>query len=298
MSVPERHHYLPEFYLKRWLKNGKLCEYRRRQNGLVAKPRSPRATGFEWNLYSLPGEDDPAMREQVESRIMHRVDTRAAAVLRYMIDHHGAQLSQTYSDAWILFVVSMIFRTPARLRWLNEQIRTADYAFDDDERAAYAELKSPTHPPTPEEYFALGDPEELSVARMKLMLRMIGSTLIGQSLASMVWEVHTLETLNHGLLTSDDPVMTSNGLNSGDSFVILPIGPRQLFIAANSHRAMWSFRSQTDRAVERAMNDAVVAQADQLVIGENDWQSLFVDRRLGQSKPSDGFLGRHTWKCP
>jgi hypothetical protein len=192
----------------------------------------------------------------------------------------------------------MIFRTPARLRWLNEQIRTADYAFDDEERATYAGLKSPAHPPTPEEYFALGDPAELSVARMKLMLSMIGSKLVGQGLASMVWEVHTLTTLNHGLLTSDDPVMTSNGLNSGDSFVILPIGPRQLFIAANSDRAMWSFRSQTDRAIEWAMNDAVVAQADQLVIGEDSRQSLFVDRRLGYSKPSAGFIGRHTWKCP
>lgn len=298
MSVPERHHYLPEFYLKRWVKNGDLCEYRRRQNGLVAKPRSPRATGFERNLYSLPGEDDPAMREQVESRIMHGIDTRAAAVLRYMIDRPGTRLPQTYSDAWIIFILSMIFRTPVRLRWLNEQIRTADYAFDDEERATYAELKSPAHPPNPEEYFALGDLAELSVARMKLMLSMIGSKLIGQGLASMVWEVHTLVTLNHGLLTSDDPVMTSNGLNSGDSFVILPVGPSQLFIAANSQRAMWSFRSQTDRAIERAMNDAVVAQADQLVIGEDSRQSLFVGRRLGHSKPSDGFLGRHTWKCP
>ena len=179
MSVPERHHYLPEFYLKRWVKNGDLCEYRRRQNGLVAKPRSPRATGFEWNLYSLPGEDDPAMREQVESRIMHGIDTRAAAVLRHMIDHPGTRLPQTYSDAWVLFLLSMIFRTPARLRWLNEQIRTADYAFDDEERATYAGLKSPAHPPTPEEYFALGDPAELSVARMKLMLSMIGSKLVG-----------------------------------------------------------------------------------------------------------------------
>lgn len=298
MSVPERHHYLPEFYLKRWVRNGNLCEYRRRQNGLVAKARSPRATGFEWNLYSLPGEDDPAMREQVESRIMQGIDMRAAAALRYMIDHPGTQLSPTYSDAWILFVLSMIFRTPARLRWLNEQIRTADYAFDDKERATYAELKSPTHPPTPEEYFALGDPTELSMARMQLMLSMIGSRLIGQGLGGMVWEIHTLATPNHGLLTSDDPVMTSNGLNNDDSFAILPIGPRQLFIAANSQRAMWSFRSQTDRAIERAMNDAVVAQADQLVIGENSRQSLFVDRRLGKSKPPDSFLGRHVWKCP
>lgn len=164
------------------------------------------------------------MREQVESRIMHRIDTRAAAVLRYMIGQPGIGLSQAYSDAWILFILSLIFRTPSRLRWLNEEIRTFGYAFDDEGRATCAKLKSPAHPATPEECFAQGEPAELSVARMQLMLSMIGSKLIGRSLASMVWEVHTID--------------------------------------------------------------------------EDNRQPPFVERRLGQSKPSDGFLARHTWKCP
>ncbi|WP_433948304.1 hypothetical protein [Brevundimonas diminuta] len=90
----------------------------------------------------------------------------------------------------------------------------------------------------------------------------------------------------------------SNGLNAADSFVILPLGPSHIFIAGGSSRALWSYTSQADRDIERAINDAIVAQADALVIGRNEHQASFIDRRLGRSSASDGFLGRHTWSCP
>lgn len=299
MSNPKRHHYLPQSYLAAWARaDGEVTQYSRPWKDLIAKPCTPFATGFEDHLYSLHGELDPKDREQVEVEWMQRIDNDAAVILKQMMAAPDRPLTHQQSDAWIVFLTSMIFRTPARLRWMHEEIRAYDHDFTEDERQAYAELRPANAPATPEQYYRDSDHKELSVARMQLMLRMIQSRLIGEGLAKMVWAVHTLQQARFGFLTGDDPIILSNGLNTNDAFVILPLSPKHLFIAAGSQRALWSYTSQTDRAIERAINDAIVVQASTLVIGRDDRQAPFVDKRLGRSPAGAGFLGRHTWKCP
>ncbi|MNV15317.1 hypothetical protein D3C71_1060370 [compost metagenome] len=299
MSNPKRHHYLPQSYLEAWARDdGEITQYSRPWKDLLTKPCTPYATGFEDHLYSLHGEPDPKAREQVEVDWMQRIDNDAALILKQMIASPNAPLTQRQSDAWIAFLTSMIFRTPARLRWMHEEMRSYDYAFTEDERQAYEQLRPTGAPARPEQYFIESDREELSVARMQLMLRMIQSRIIGEGLAKMIWAVHRLQQTRYGFLTGDDPIITSNGLRADDAFVILPLSPEHLFIAAGSQRALWSYTSQTDRAIERAINDAIVVQANTLVIGRDDRQANFVANRLGRKPAGAGFLGRHTWKCP
>ncbi len=46
MSIPKKHHYLPEFYLKRWANDGKVVQY----------IRIPKANGkLDYQFYA-PGE--------------------------------------------------------------------------------------------------------------------------------------------------------------------------------------------------------------------------------------------------
>lgn len=298
MSIPKRHHYLPKFYLKRWARNDEVVEYSRPHKKVLARPRTPYATGFEWHLYSLPGEAVPEDREQVELKWMQVIDDKAAPVLEQLVADPGTKLTQAQSDAWIAFLLSLIFRTPARLRWMQDRIRDHDYAFDDDERAAYDALRPKGAPSTPEQYFSQSSDDELSVARMQLMLSMIQSKVLGSGVAAMEWRVLEVKHMNRGLLTSDDPIITSNGLNEARSFIILPLGPAHLFVATNTEAAFKAFSTQSDRALERAMNNSIVAQAEALVIGATDDHLAFVGRRLGMSPAGTGFLGRHTWACP
>lgn len=299
MSIPKRHHYLPQSYLEAWARNdGEVTQYYRPWRDLIVKPCSPYSTGFVDGLYSLHGEPDPERREQVELRWLQRIDNDAAIILKQLKAEPKRRVDPAQSEAWSMFLISMIFRTPARLAWMHEEMRRFHSDFDDAERAEYAKCRGPEDPDSPEQYFRQAGYEELSWARMQLMLNMIQSRLIGGGLARMAWTVHALERVRYGLLTCDDPVIMSNGLNAADSFVMLPLGPFHLFVAGGSSRALWSYTSQSDRDIERAINDAIVAQADAIVIGRNDQQASFIDRRLGRSPANDGFLGRHTWKCP
>ena len=56
MSDPEKHHYLPVFYLKQWAAldgRGIGCYPPKRE--VIARPIAPKNTGYEHGLYSLDG---------------------------------------------------------------------------------------------------------------------------------------------------------------------------------------------------------------------------------------------------
>jgi hypothetical protein len=72
-NPPWRHHFIPEFYLKRWCLGGtKLVQFSR-PYGSTVKPKrlSPRETGFVDQLYSLEGLD-PSVAEQLEEGYFRR----------------------------------------------------------------------------------------------------------------------------------------------------------------------------------------------------------------------------------
>lgn len=286
MSIPTDHHYLPQFYLQAWAASGKLVEFSRPFRDVVSTSRSPKGTGFQPSLYSLPLEDDPHRREQIELGHMNLIDRGGAAAYRELIAGRVQELDDAPRSAWALFVNSLLFRTPARLSWLDEQIRGAEFTFPEQERTdPESDSKGPTG-------------NDLSVARMSLMIEMIGSRQLGQGICGMVWTVLALPSLKHGLLTSDDPIMMSNGMDRADSFLLLPLGPRHLFVAGATERAVWAFTSQLPRDLERAINSSIVEQAERIVIGHHSGHQRFVEARLGKVPRSPGVLGKTTWQCP
>lgn len=298
MSSPKDHHYLPRFYLKAWTTGGRLVEFSRPYRDVVTKFRPPKGAGFETGLYSLPSEADPRSREQVELNIMQKIDDGAAPIHARLLANGPRGLSPGDRSAWVWFVNSLLFRTPVSLAWLDDQIRNGSYNFSAAERAEYAAHRKPDYPADPNELFGSVSDGEAAVARMTLMVKMIGSRLIGGGLFGMAWEVLTLSSPEHGFLTSDDPVMGSNGMAQGDSFVMLTLGPRHLFVAGSSARVIRAFASQEQLALERAINAAVVDQAWKIVVGQNDSHKPLVSARLGRTPRTNGVLGRQTWKCP
>ena len=63
----EKHHYIPVFYLKRWIgEDGRLCVYGRPYDRVKANRKHPDATGYEPDLYAvraqMPGPMPPRRR--------------------------------------------------------------------------------------------------------------------------------------------------------------------------------------------------------------------------------------------
>ncbi len=62
----------------------------------------------------------------------------------------------------------------------------------------------------------------------------IDSPQMGGHLNNMRWCVVTFKNEKHTLLTSDRPLIMTNGLIGKDDHLALQIGPRMLFVAINN----------------------------------------------------------------
>lgn len=302
LSVPRDHHFLPRFYLSRWIDPGigELWEYSRPRDLVVVRRRSTKGTGKQEHLYSIAGEVDPQLREQVELRLMSPLDNVAAAALDHIERTKQRPTDIALRDGWARFVMSLLHRSPRRLAYLENLIRNHIVETTPEDEATYQALRRPEDPPTLSRVFADADETRLSRSRAVLLQSLVDSTMIGNAIVLMSWSIIQLSKPKHGLLTCDDPVLMSNGLDHDRSFIALPVGPDRLFLAANRQDVIRAFADQDSAALERAFNDAVCQQADQIVIGRSNQHRKFVENRLGRGEPphNGGLGGRYTWAAP
>lgn len=299
MSAPKKHHYVPEFYLKRWAgEDRKVSDFRRFEGKLVHRRRFPSETGFEIELYSVRNHTDPEKRQIIEKRLMSRIDNGASHSLEYMEATGKAPTDSVHRNAWTTFLLSLIHRSPMQVERLRKSIAANRDEVLKSLAPRYPELRQDTDPETFEEYLANDDGTIDEGSLLPLMQNLMSSKLVGTALIQMTWGIMRFNLPKHGFLTCDIPIMLSNGLGHRDSFVMLPTSPNTIFIAAARKPIIDSFVSQDAKIFERGINDAVVQQAQQVVISQNTTQRRFIDKRFLRSPPPEGDLGLHTWKHP
>lgn len=299
MSTPKKHHYLPQFFMRRWADvEGKVIEYRRPRNDLVHKKKDPAQTGYVNELYSNTNESDPVKRQALEMVFMQQVDSQAAHALVH-IEQYGTKPNDAkLRDAWSRFLMSMVHRTPERIKYFTTMIEYYEVrTLNPELRDKYPPICGPDDPENFEDWLALAGPitPELGVNLLKLI---IDSSLIGDTLNTMIWSVYTLANPRFGFLTGDQPVMLSNGIGHPQGFVIIAISPSKLFIAAHDQNVINSFMTQRLNDLESAINDACVRQSRHIVISNNLSQMQFVDRRFLKLPVPVGPNGLSSWTSP
>jgi hypothetical protein len=299
MPHPIKHHYLPEFYLRRWTGgDGRLTEFRRPHRQLIERRKHPAETGFERELYSIKTRDDAAARQELETGFLRKVDNDAAQALVYLEEQRSTPPDERLRDGWVRFLMSLLHRSPARVEIMRRKIAEQEQEVLADIKRRWSEVRGATDPATFEEYIATPEAKSLVDENLaKLLTDMMDSEVIGNALARMHWGFGKLDTYRYGLMTSDAPVMLSNGIGERNGFVALPTSPTSFFIAANRPEVIRAFRTQTNRALELAFNDAVVRQARHLVIARDARQFRFVENRFLRGRTGLD-EERLTWNPP
>ena len=123
MSIPRNHHYLPEFYLKRWARNGQVFRYTRplgQEGELDCRRKYPAAIGFERDLYQIPDIEEPEGSQHLESLFFQRIDDRAAIALQKLdrLERGSFQDRVALSQ----FMISMLHRSPSRLSAIRAEL--------------------------------------------------------------------------------------------------------------------------------------------------------------------------------
>lgn len=281
MSIPEKHHYLPVWYLDRWAKEGKVMRFVRPRGAdhpVNMKPKPPTAIGYQRNLYAIPTEADPRERQRLELDFYQRIDDRAAiAFAKIDRDENGTGDDRV---AFAQFVLSLVLRNPEVIRHGREELR---------DRLGPEARES--------------EIEDLLTAHVNTLLADIiqSPTSIERVGRMKVFKI----VLNHAkraLLTSDRPTMLSMNVPGPDGFIVFPYGPDRLIVLANDPAVAKAFYSQDPDALANAVNEAVVLQAKSVIIARDDQDRGFIEERfLRLDFVAAGALdenGMVRWKSP
>jgi hypothetical protein len=259
--VSRRHHYIPTFYLKQWaMADGRICQFSRPHHRVVSKRKHPEGTGYMDGLYSVEGA--PAeIKSYIEDYFLAQTDQLGHDALQYFLNGE-VDISHELRSGWTRFVMSLLQRTPQKIEWL----------LDNWNRGYDASLGT-----------------ERTVTRALSTMQMLQSVMdlpqTGAKINGMIWNVVTFSDAYFNLLTSDRPVIISNGLRMPESHIIVPIGPQRLFVAGNSEAFVKSLQALNTQTLISSCNNTVARQAHTYVYGEDDSQTRFVENRLGRGKP-------------
>ncbi|MBB3033292.1 DUF4238 domain-containing protein [Alteriqipengyuania lutimaris] len=283
MPPPRKHHYLPEWYLSRWKRpwNGKevIWEFGRvgPKKKLHSRYRHPSATGYAIDLYTIPNRD-PEDASEIETKLLQFVDDRGAKAIA--MAERNELAGPEDKVGLVRFMLSMLHRSPERIEFLENRLR--EDLFENP-------------------LFADEDPSVFRAGALNVFVDLVQSQAMIERMMELSVFIINLNDNAYDLMTSDSPLMMSNGLAHRDAFVILPTGPRTLVMLAENKSLPQHVAGYSGKIVSKAMNDAVIVQAKKLVFGADRRQERFIDNRLNRpvaqsAKSIDPVTGLVKWK--
>jgi hypothetical protein len=279
----QKQHYIPIFYLKQWAGfDGRLCEYSRPYKNVVPKMTHPAGTGYSRGLYTIR-DAPPKLADVFENKFLSIADGQAATSLRAMVNEHHVP-SGPEKMAWTRFMMSLLYRTPEGVARSFAMIKKY---YEEDQleefQKEYTERKRPNDPNTLEEFVRRNSERMTSQTMISHLLDIIQSEKVRDKIMAMQWHVGEMRGNRHSLLTSDRPIVMTNGIAYDTSHIVMPLSPRQIFIAANTNEEVAKIKQlSVNGELIAILNDRMGRQARKFVYGTDDRQLRFVENRLGE----------------
>jgi Protein of unknown function (DUF4238) len=278
----QKHHYIPQFYLRPWLGvDHKLEEFGRvpPSDQIRSRRRGTDSTGFEYNLYTIPGVTEKS-EQNIERIFMATVDNTAAAARDELL--RGIIPTGSLRQAWARFILSLAIRTPNEIRSLKERFIADWMKPDADIQSRYETEKKPDWPETLEEYLLKQEPTVSARQAMITATQVIQHERVTQLLMNSMWWILDTSSVRQTLMTSDHPLVMTNGLVRPDGHFAMPIGPHTLFVAFMHQEFSKRFRREPLGRVVRLTNEAVVGQGRKYVYGLDGSNIAYVRRMMGK----------------
>jgi hypothetical protein len=289
-----KHHYIPVGYLKQWVgPDGRLCEFSRpyfvkpgiaKPTNMPVKPRMtyPDGTGYIRGLYTFPTLPS-AIASALEERFLLQADNDAFTALQQLV-RGNANINAEQRCGWSRFIMTLIHRTPQAIVRYAAKLKAEYPAYIEKLLIEMPkELRNSTTPEITERLRA-----GLSHAALERMLfhslrTMMDSEFLGNALNCMSLIVLEFDNSHHPLLTSDRPIVMTNGLNKTDSHMVIPISPRRLVVMANKIEVLRQIEELArSGGLAQRMNNRMARQARKYVYGTDDQALKFVEERLGE----------------
>jgi hypothetical protein len=243
----------------------------------------PAATGYQAGLYTIK-DVAPSIANHTENVFLADADNGAADALSKFFEQGYVWTSKPRS-AWSRFIMGLMHRTPEQVEYLKSLIEQDYPKYLEEFRQKYDALKRPNDPPTYEEYMAQLGPNPHGRASAVLLQKVVDSRLLGAHINAMKWHLLTIKG-PVSFLTSDRPILMTNGLAGPKDHIALPLGPDSMFLAVNDNQVLREIQAMNPADLVYTVNDRVCSQARKFVYGRDASMIEFVEERLGLIHPS------------
>lgn len=248
----------------------------------------PDGTGYVRGLYffrNLPAQ----VADSLEKKFFLRADAYASEAMERLLKH-DLSVREPFHSGWSRFLMSLLHRNPEAVERLGHLVRERMSVPLDSLRAEYEKVREEAGLPSYDEWCTTRPPGDSDRMHLMLMRDIVDSKAVGTLLNSMSWSVTTLKRQRFPLLTSDRPIIMTNGLVKENGHIALPISPTTIFIAASKTETIKAMFADIDKdGAETRINNLVVRQAVKYVYGVDDRQLRFVSNRLGERRRSTPF---------
>ncbi|MBZ9920182.1 DUF4238 domain-containing protein [Mesorhizobium sp. BR1-1-12] len=293
-NEPNKHHFLPVFYLKGWAgADGRIVQFSKPNpydERVKLLRRHPSAVGYIKRLYAVEGLPE-RVANLFETEFTRPVDTDAAvAMQRLMTGRFDTEATQTEAVAWIKFLLSLMMRMPADIKRLKHYVKYDWFSDLPSLQAAFKKSGMEGNPRTVEDYQKLLGPTFHERVAMVALSGMMQVETAIRAIGHLQWTVHNIDGARE-FLTSDRPLIASVGISGPKAHIILPIGPHRVFVATKTEEFRRQLVEKQPWDFVMTVNTYVVNNATDYVYGSNGAALRFVQKHMGKLR-EETFLER------
>jgi hypothetical protein len=277
------HHYIPQFYLKRWARpNGQLSVMRLVHGRKVApSDKYPAGTGYHPDLYRTEGVPEEKA-QHLEVGFMSQLDNAANRALERILAFDESEWDVGDQKAWVVFLLSLIFRNPETVAELKDIISEMWSVGIGELEADYDHRRLPGFPDTFAEFIELTNPAAPQIAATNFLMGQIENERIGPGLVKMHWSAIRTRPNIHPFVTSDRPIVRPLPLADPAAYLALPIDPHTLFLASKKWGLEKELYTYPQSDLVDHINYAVISQARQFVWAVDETQMENVQKYIAE----------------
>jgi hypothetical protein len=206
------------------------------------------------------------------------VDHNAAIAHQFIMRDDIKGIPPAIRKAWSRFLVGLLLRSPANIANVYERMMNPSLKEQEDIREIVG-----------------GDsirPEDFSEEAMKRMaltviVEMIQGTGVEEVINKMRWSVYNLASSKLEFLTSDRPVIMTNGIGRWGGHLAIPLSPRKLFLAFADEAIQREMKSRTAEDIVSTVNNRVVRCAIELAWSTSTKPLRYVQKNLSAEAGDD-----------
>lgn len=280
MSVERDHHYVSQFHLRKWENaDGKVYQWGRiPYNGkLVVKLVSTAGTAYKPGLYALQ-HTPPEEAQQIEERILGKIESEAAPVLEKLIDSGPSSLSVRERYWWTMYMNAANIRLPHIIEMLNEESGELVRQHLQQDHDEYLAVKGDAPEETLLEWAENHTPAYLSNTGLRIFVKLLNDERIIDRLIHLRWEVRDISASNRSLLIGDAPMLRVNDLFGPRCLISIALSPNHLFVATEGYHIAERVMTMQAREAAKAHNVSALTEAKQFAYGSAE--RSFVERYL------------------